>query len=96
MNNSNIFAAIPSLHAAYMLVATIYAAWARAPRWLIALCVVVTLGIWWAAVYTCHHYVVDVLLGIATAFAGTALFEMLLMRHRAVCRFMDSYERYVS
>ena len=117
VNNSNIFAAVPSLHAAYMLVATIYAVRAQPhpqplPRkegrslrccgfairdhWLIALCIVITLGIWFAAVYTCHHYVIDVLLGIVTAFLGVFLFEYLLMRLRPVSRFMAAYERYVS
>ncbi len=96
VNNSNIFAAIPSLHAAYMLVATIYAVRSRSPRWLIAVCAVITLGIWFAAVYTCHHYVIDVLLGIATAFLGVALFEHILMRCRPIQQFMAAYERYVS
>lgn len=96
VNNSNIFAAIPSLHAAYMLVATIYAASSRCPRWLIAVCALITLGIWFAAVYTCHHYVIDVLLGIATAILGILLFECVLMRLRPTQRFMAAYERYVS
>ena len=96
VNNSNIFAALPSLHAAYMLIATIYAIRSRCPRWLIAVCIVITIGIWFAAVYTCHHYVIDVLLGIVTAFLGVFLFEHLLMRLSPVKRFMAAYERYVS
>lgn len=99
VNNSNIFAALPSLHAAYMLVATIYARHTlRSPsrrrllRWAgIALCAAVTMGIWWAAVYTAHHYVIDVLLGIATAVAGVGLFECLLMRIPVVRRGVDRY-----
>ena len=96
VNNSNIFAALPSLHAAYMLIATIYAIRSRCPRWLIAVSIVITVGIWFAAVYTCHHYVIDVLLGIVTAFLGVFLFEHLLMRLRPVKRFMAAYERYIS
>ena len=105
VNNSNIFAALPSLHAAYMLVATIYAVRSHhptpnthhpTPSWLIALCVVITLGIWFAAVYTCHHYVIDVLLGIVTAFVGVFLFESLLLRLPPLARFMSAYERYIS
>jgi hypothetical protein len=96
VNNSNIFAAVPSLHSAYMLVATIYAVRSRCPRLLTAVCVVVTMGIWIAAVYTCHHYVIDVLLGIATAFAGVWLFEALLVRWKPVAAFMRTYEQYVS
>ncbi len=94
VNNSNIFAAVPSLHAAYMLVATLYAS--RCNRALAIISGIVTIGIWCTAVYTCHHYVIDVLLGIATAIAGVTLFEQLLMRLRPVARFMDNYERYVS
>ncbi len=116
VNNSNIFAAVPSLHSAYMLVATIYAVRCRfhdrhgmsvgqgipgrngilpLPWWVVAVCVVITLGIWFAAVYTCHHYIIDVLLGIATAFAGVWLFECVLMRWKPLHRFMKGYERYV-
>lgn len=96
VNNSNIFAAVPSLHAAYMLVATIYAARSRCNRWLVALCGLVTLAIWLAAVYTCHHYVIDVLLGIATAIVGVALFERVILPLPPVQQFMAAYERYVS
>ena len=109
VNNSNIFAAVPSLHAAYMLVATIYAFRASRRRpannrrgfaipslWIPALCSLVTLGIWWAAVYTCHHYIIDVLLGIATAILGVLLFECLLMHLRPIRRFMQLYEHYVT
>lgn len=103
VNNSNIFAAIPSLHAAYMLVATIYAAHPSPltsrpspPRLIPFLCTLVTVGIWLTAVYTCHHYVIDVLLGIATAIAGVCLFEYVLMRFSLVNRFMKGYERYVA
>ena len=102
VNNSNIFAAIPSLHAAYMLVATIYAARAhcahRSPlsSAIVVLCLLVTAGIWFTAVYSCHHYVIDVLLGIATAIAGVCLFEFVLMRCQPVKRFIDTYERYIT
>ena len=75
VNNSNIFAAVPSMHASYMLVATIYAVLSRQPWPLIATCAFITVGIWFTAVYTSHHYVIDVLLGIVTAMIGVALFE---------------------
>lgn len=96
VNNSNVFAAVPSLHAAYMLVATAYSAMSR-QRWpLTALCALITIGIWCTAVYSCHHYTIDVLLGIATAIAGILIFELGLMRWKPFRRFIDSYCAYCS
>jgi membrane-associated phospholipid phosphatase len=96
VNNSNIFAAIPSLHAAYMLITTIYAVKCRQPKPLIAVCAIITLGIWWTAVYSCHHYIIDVLLGILTAVVGVGLFEVFLMRLTFFKRFIQSYTKYIS
>lgn len=97
--NSNVFAAMPSLHSAYTLVACIYAM--RLPRtassrtaWIIALAII-TLGIWLTAVYTSHHYILDVMGGIACALAGTALFECLLMRISPFARFVGNYAAYL-
>lgn len=74
--NGNVFAAIPSLHVAYNVVALFYARQRpRAPRaWTVALAVV-SAGICFAAVYSSHHYVIDVLLGLLTAAVGICLFE---------------------
>lgn len=96
VNNSNIFAAIPSLHAAYMLVATVYAALSRRSWSLIAACAFITVGIWCTAVYSCHHYIVDVVLGIFTALIGIYFFESLLMRWSAFRRFVDRYTHFIS
>lgn len=94
--NSNVFAAMPSLHSAYTLVALIYAVRSRSSAvWIVALSVV-TAGIWFTAVYTSHHYILDVLGGIACAFAGFALFEYGLMRLPAFARFMGRYTSYIS
>lgn len=74
-NNSNVFAAIPSLHAAYLLVTTIYSIMSKR-RWYASLTFgILCIGIWWTAVYTQHHYVIDVLLGIFTTIIGILLFE---------------------
>lgn len=96
VNNSNIFAAIPSLHAAYMLVATVYAVLSRRSWPLVAVCAFITVGIWFTAVYSCHHYIVDVVLGIFTALIGIYFFESLLMRWPAFRRFVDRYTRFIS
>ena len=93
--NSNVFAAVPSLHSAYTLIAFIYALMSRAPKgWVITLGIV-TLSIWFTAVYSSHHYIIDVMLGIATALAGTALFEWLLMRIKPFAGFIARYAAYI-
>lgn len=94
--NSNVFAALPSLHSAYTLIAFIYAM--RTPSgtaWRVALGVI-TLGIWSAAVYTSHHYIIDVLSGIACALAGFVLFEYVLMRIPGVWHFIRRYAKYIA
>lgn len=93
--NANIFAAVPSLHAAYMLIATIYAVLSKQSKILVILFAIITMGIWWTAVYSTHHYIIDVLLGIGVALFGILLFEQVLMRIPAFARFMHSYERYI-
>lgn len=94
--NSNVFAALPSLHAAYMLIAFIYSLKARCPWWLRGLFAFICLGIWWTAVYTSHHYIIDVLAGIGVTLVGWIIFEQLLMRWGAFRRFLGAYERYIS
>ena len=93
--NSNVFAAVPSLHAAYMLIATVYAVRSRAPFLVRLLFSCITLGIWFTAVYTSHHYVIDVLLGILTALFGITLLESLIRRLGAVRRFFAAYTAYL-
>ena len=93
--NANIFAAVPSLHAAYMLIALIYAKLSKQPRWMLALFAIITVGIWWTAVYTNHHYVIDVLLGIACAIVGIVLFEFALTRIGCLKRGLKRYAAYV-
>lgn len=95
--NANVFAAVPSLHSAYTLVAFLYAVRTRGVsqtwRWLLG---IVTAGIWFTAVYTSHHYVIDVLLGILTALLGYMLFEKVLCRLPAFARFLRAYLRYIT
>lgn len=93
--NANIFAAVPSLHAAYMLITTIYAIISRQHRLCICLFALITMGIWWTAVYSCHHYIIDVMLGIATAFVGVLLFEQVLMRIPPFRRFVEGFTRLI-
>ncbi len=72
--NANIFAAMPSLHAAYPVVLLYYGIRRRLGpvNWFFAAFMV---GIWWTAIYTDHHYILDVLAGACCALASVALFE---------------------
>lgn len=94
--NANVFAALPSLHSAYTLVAFIYAMRYPTPAaWRIVLAVV-TAGIWTTAVYTSHHYIIDVIGGIICAIAGYLLFEYAIMRLPGMRRFMERYAAYIT
>ncbi len=94
--NSNVFAALPSLHAAYMLIAFIYSLRARCGWWLRAIFAFICLGIWWTAVYTSHHYIIDVIAGIGVTILGWLLFEKVLMRLGIFRRFMEAYKGYIA
>ncbi len=79
-----------------MLIAFIYSLKARCPWWTRVLFAIICMGIWFTAVYTSHHYVIDVLAGIACTLIGYAIFEYVLMKIPAFNRFMNSYTRYIS
>ena len=93
--NANVFAAVPSLHAAYMVVALVYAIIGKCRWYVITLFAVIMLGIWGTAVYSCHHYIIDVLLGISCALLGWLVFEYGLMKIPAFNRFFDRYYKYI-
>lgn len=90
--NANVFAAVPSLHAAYMVITTFYAVMSRRSKFTVALFAFICAGIWCTAVYSCHHYIIDVLLGIMTAVLGILLLEKLFFRLPSVARLMRKYE----
>lgn len=94
--NSNVFAALPSLHSAYTLVAFLYAVkypCSNVWRWILG---IVTLGIWFTAVYSSHHYVIDVLCGITTALVGFLVFEYLFMKLGFFRKWIENYSDYIS
>ncbi len=74
---SNVFAAMPSLHSAYPLIVLYYGIKNRLGTVANIFFVIVVFGIWFAAVYTSHHYILDVLAGIITAALGILLFNWL-------------------
>lgn len=89
--NANVFAAIPSLHAAYPVVTWYYA---RKKQLTIAgwLIIIDILGIWFAAVYSNHHYIIDVMLGLACAILGILIFEKLFKKYV----FEDLFKKYLT
>lgn len=82
---SNVFAAMPSLHSAYPLVVFYYALKNRLGFMRIVFGIIMV-GIWFAAVYTSHHYVLDVLFGIVCAISGITLFNGLMNAKGGVYR----------
>lgn len=79
--SSNVFAAMPSLHSAYPVVA-FYFAFKNKLKWgsVIILCTAV--GIWFSAVYTSHHYIIDSLCGILCAVTGILIYEILCIKQK--------------
>lgn len=91
---SNVFAAMPSLHSAYPIIVVYYAFKNRVGLMKIVL-ITVMMGIWLTAIYTSHHYVLDVLAGIITAIFGIKLFNLLFSRVPFLIRFLDTYEAFI-
>jgi len=77
--SSNVFAAMPSLHASYPLVVLYYGIRTK-QGWINLLFGTIMAGIWFAAVYSSHHYVLDVLAGITCGCTGIVLFNVMYGR----------------
>jgi hypothetical protein len=86
--SSNVFAAMPSLHSSYPVIVLYYGI-KNKMGWVNALFALVMGGIWFAAVYNSHHYVLDVVAGITCAIAGLFVFNRWIARHRVFERFED-------
>jgi len=87
--SSNVFAAMPSLHASYPLIVLYYGIRTK-QGWINLLFGTIMVGIWFAAVYSSHHYVLDVLAGIVCGVTGITLFNVL---YNKVGRFRRWVER---
>ncbi|MCO5949059.1 phosphatase PAP2 family protein [Mucilaginibacter flavidus] len=90
---SNVFAAMPSLHSSYPVVVLYYGLKNRLGVINIFF-VAVMLGIWFTAVYASHHYILDVLAGILSAFIGITIFNALA-RTTFFQTFIQRYEQYI-
>lgn len=89
--SSNVFAAMPSLHSSYPLIVLYFTVKYRIGWVGILLSAMVTAGIWFAAVYTGHHYLLDVLFGIGCALLGIALFNLLVEKSNKMITFLDRF-----
>ncbi len=74
---SNVFAAMPSLHSSYPVIVAYYGLKNHMGKINIFFFTVM-LGIWFSAVYTSHHYTLDVLAGLTCALLGIISFNLLM------------------
>jgi hypothetical protein len=93
--SSNIFAAMPSLHSAYPLLVTVFGFRNKLGSINVVFSII-TIGIWMAAVYSSHHYVLDVLAGIGMAVLGIALFFAMMKKSNFFSRFVQRYVQAIS
>jgi hypothetical protein len=91
---SNVFAAMPSLHSSYPVIVLYFGLKNKLGKANIFFGVVM-LGIWFSAVYLSHHYIIDVLAGIACAIIGISLFNLILSTVTPFRRFIDNYEKLI-
>ena len=88
--NANVFAAVPSLHAANP-VTCLLASFQLKNRALTAVFFLVTCGMWFGAIYGNHHYLIDVLAGGLTALAAFFVIRILL-RKTVMNKYLLKYE----
>jgi len=92
--NSNVFAAIPSLHSAYPVIVLYYGLKAKC-GWFNFLFGLFMIGIWFSAIYSGHHYTIDVILGIFCAITGIIFYELVFMNQRIYKKFVIRYLRMI-
>ncbi|CAF3069862.1 unnamed protein product [Rotaria sp. Silwood2] len=91
--NANVFAAIPSLHAAYPVITVLYGSLSK-KIWLHIGFVLFTLSVWFSAVYSRHHYVLDVLVGGTCAVIAYILYR-LISRIPTINRLLAAYSKLI-
>lgn len=75
--NANVFAAIPSLHCAFPIILIFFSYKYKFRGWL-TLGIVLMFSTWFSAVYTYHHYIIDVICGVGTALLAVAVYQLLM------------------
>ena len=92
--SSNVFAAIPSLHSAYPVVLFYYGLKIKKPIVNVVFFVIL-LGIWFAAVYSGHHYIIDVILGAFCAIFAIILFQKVILKSKFKHK-LDQFANYIN
>ena len=90
--SSNVFAAMPSLHASYPLIVLFFGIKNKC-GWVNWLFGCVMLGIWFSAVYSSHHYVLDILAGIVCALTGIGLFQWGITQNNSLKKALQMFVR---
>lgn len=106
--NSNVFAALPSLHCAKPVVLLFYGFIYIKPHLtspikklrlaattFVFLLVLFMLGIWFSAVYSNHHYITDVILGVLCAVTGLTLYNLILVKIGVFKKFVEGYYKII-
>ncbi len=77
--NSNLFAAIPSLHGAYPMAVSFFAwfKFKKYPQFLILYPILV----WWSTVYLNHHYIIDLIIGAVYVGVAYLINQYILMSY---------------
>lgn len=92
--SSNVFAAMPSLHSSYPVIVVYYGI-KNCLGWFNAFFTIVMLGIWFTAIYTSHHYLLDVIAGISCAIIAIWLFNYLIA-NSGLKRLLDRYAKAIA
>ena len=88
--NANVFAAIPSLHAAYPIIVLLYGIRQKLKLGIIIFAIFL-IGIWFSAVYSGHHYVIDLIAGGACAIVGVSFFEKIITKNKTINSWIENY-----
>ncbi len=91
--NANVFAAIPSMHSAFPMILSYFAVKKKSIPFSIAF-ITLAIGIWSAAVYTEHHYIIDVLAGITCACTSIVIVSWFY-KNAVLSKWIHAYEQLI-
>ncbi len=88
--SSNVFAAMPSLHSSYPVI-VLYSGLRNKLGWMNVPFATIMVGIWFAAIYTSHHYILDVIGGIICAICAILIFDKMLLPNKRFQLFIGNF-----